>query len=151
MKPLPDIYLYGKYSKDLFSATGIYSMFLGHLMEKIMAEKEPEKNPVNFKNYLMTISQLYTDGILEKNIDNEEDKSAQWEALSRLNLAGKKAVGSFYRGEAMDFADIREILKPCAADILKYGNTEDASKPRHLFDEFQETNRLGVYLSNNFY
>ena len=70
----------------------------------------------------------------------------QAEALSKLNLAGKKAIGSFYRGEGIDFDDVKETLLPYASVIMQYSQMDKESKLRHLFYKSDKVQRFGLKL-----
>ena len=147
MRPIPNISLSRHYQKERLFIEQPYSLNLQNLIQKI----ENEDNPLNFNTQLLAISQLYFEGLIEKDIDQNIDKenpgSEQSEALSRLNLAGKKAIGSFYRGNGVDFDDIREIFLPYASIILQYGNNDCTAKHRHAyFTDYDEVQRFGLNL-----
>ena len=147
MNPIPNISLSRHYQAEKLLIEHSYHLNLQDLMKKI----ETEDNPLNFNDQLLAITQLYFEGLIEKyidqNIDQENLESEQSETLSRLNLAGKKAIGSFYRGNGVDFDDIRETFLPYASTIMQSGNNDCAAKHRHaFFTDYDEVQRFGLNL-----
>ncbi|MCK5025522.1 MAG: phosphoribosyltransferase [Nanoarchaeota archaeon] len=147
MRSIPNISLSKYYQIEKKFIEHSYHLTIQDLVKKI----ENEKNPLNFNDQLLAISQLYFEGLIEKDSDQNIDKENPWleqsEALSRLNLAGKKAIGSFYRGNGVDFDDIMETFLPYASTILQYGNNDCTAKHRHAyFTDYDEVQRFGLNL-----
>ncbi|MEA3514452.1 MAG: hypothetical protein U9R34_03180 [Nanoarchaeota archaeon] len=97
MKAIPNISLSKHYQIERSFIKHHYNMNLQELIKNV----ETEDNPLNFNDQLLAISQLYFEGLIEKDTDQNIDQKNPWseqqyETLSRLNLAGKKAIGSFY-------------------------------------------------------
>lgn len=131
MRPLPNIYL-----KKPFSQCSSWNKNLKQLTEKI----EREDNPVAFKDQLLSIIQLYFNGLLSEN-----DEQSKEELPDKLCLAGKKAMGSFYRGEGIDFDSVKEMFLPYASEIIEQ-NPEGAARCRHLLNYQQEVYQFGLKL-----
>jgi len=114
---------------------------------------QEENNPVDFKEQLFMITQLYYDGILRNqmwsgNVFGLKSKefSLKLEILDKLILSGKVAVGSFYDGKGIDADEVRDIFMPYISDILKYGDTEADSKTRHLRSNWSDVQDFGIVL-----
>ena len=142
MKPIPKINLNTHYESEFSSAELQFYNNMPGLIKMI----ETEDNPVNFKNQLLSIAQLYFDDLVDNDVSGNTDWPEQSEALSKLNLAGKKAIGSFYRGEGIDFDGVKETLLPYASVFQKYAKNEKQSKARHLFYKSDYVQRFGLKL-----
>lgn len=114
---------------------------------------QEENNPLDFKEQLLAITQLYYDGILRDqfwsgNVFALKSKkfSLKLEILNRLILSGKIAVGSFYEGKGIDADEVRGIFMPYISDILRYGDAEAESKTRHLKCYWSDVQDFGIAL-----
>lgn len=153
MKPIPEIRL-SSYYKDEFLKQDRETRWKWNL-RNLIKRIEKEDNPVNFRNQLLSISQLYFDGLVEKDPTTNvlkgaarrarKDKlwSKQFDALSQLNLAGKKAVSSFYRGDGVDFDDVKDTFLPYASAIIKSDNKGSIAKHRNLLNEYNTVQTFG--------
>ena len=143
MRPIPDIHLNNHYQTEFSSALEGLPMNIPQLIKTIDAED----NPVNFRNQLLSISQLYFDGLIKTKNGADMAKGATWaeqaQALYNLNLAGKKAIGSFYRGKGIDFDGVKEIFMPYASAIIQYGGNDSIAKHRNIFDDYNTVHAFG--------
>jgi adenine/guanine phosphoribosyltransferase-like PRPP-binding protein len=147
MKPLPEIDL-----KKCYPGIEKSKSYEGYNLKELFKKIEKEKNPVNFRNQLMVIVQLYFDGVLTNKMEGllktgKREEVRQKEILERLCLAGKESVGSFYRGEGIKFKAIKEIFIPYAKNIIKE-NPIKASKFRHLVWRWKDMQVFGRVLRN---
>ncbi|MFH1127201.1 MAG: phosphoribosyltransferase [archaeon] len=125
---------------------------------------EKESNPIDFKEELLAITQLYFDGIVSssgktieesvcKNTSDinhvEETWYMQRDVLNSLVSAGKKAIGSFYEGNSIDIDVIKEMFMPYKTEILKDGEHE-RSKERRLQGVIAPIHTLGSRLQQRF-
>ena len=148
MNKIPAINIREYYQAELDSAKGD-EYFAGSDLKKLMEDLENEDNPVDFKEQLLAINQLYFEGILEEHSQDEWD--AQSKALEKLILAGKNAIGSFYDGNGTDFDSTKEIVLPYADKLIKYGNTScNANGRRDLRQHENDTQKFGLELQKAF-
>lgn len=134
MKPLPKI--------DLTEYNTTYDGYnYKKTLEELIKKVKKEEDVVDFINELLAIIQIYFDGL----IHNRESNQIEKEILDNLFLAGKKIIGSFYRGEPIDLENIREIFLPYAPYIIKYGDKKSA-KDRHLERSYESVQTFGLTL-----
>ena len=155
MKMILDIDIKEHYKSEFDSAEGWYTS-AGRL-DALIKEIESEENPIDFKEQLLAITQLYFDSILDypnyasfSTEQNTDEWAEQSEALDNLILAGKKSIGSFYQGDGIDFDEVKEIILPYADKIIEYNPTFDYAKTRHLRDAEQNVQRFGIELQKTF-
>lgn len=126
LKLLPDFYLLDRYSheyanfsqREPLSCTG----------SDVLRSLEYEENPVALKHDLLDLAQILFEGIVEQRGGAWDEKRA---CLSALYEAGKRCVGSFYRGEPEQPDVLREFILPHATTILTYAKNRPP-KGRHL-------------------
>ncbi|MCK4927349.1 MAG: phosphoribosyltransferase, partial [Candidatus Aenigmarchaeota archaeon] len=114
---------------------------------------QEDNNPLDFKEQLLAVTQLYYDGILNNQrwSDNvfglkSKEFSLKLEILDKLILSGKIAVGSFYEGKGIDADEVRSIFMPYISDILRYGDADTPSKTRHLRRYLSDVQDFGIAL-----
>ncbi|MFH1432810.1 MAG: phosphoribosyltransferase [archaeon] len=144
------------YEHEIKTAREIYPNNLPPIFSLI----EKESNPIDFKEELLAITQLYLDGIVSssgktieesvcKNTSDlnhvEETWYMQRDVLNSLVSAGKKAIGSFYEGNSIDIDVIKEIFMPYKAEILK-DSEHERSKERRLQGVIAPIHTLGSRL-----
>lgn len=112
MNPLPEINLEKVYDIAL-TRTSYLDSNIKTLMERIKVEQ----NPLDFKNELYLMIQLYYDGLITHKTHKETD--SEKETLRSLFRSGLETTSSFYRGEGIDFEQIKEIFMPFEKYILE--------------------------------
>ena len=150
MKKIQEINLDDIYEDEILS---VKSYTFSYKLDDYLEMIQEENNPVDFKEQLFMITQLYYDGILNNQrwSDNafglkSKEFSLKLEILDKLILSGKVAVGSFYEGKGIDADEVRDIFMPYISDILKYGDTEADSKTRHLRSNWSDVQDFGIVL-----
>ena len=150
MKKIQEINLDDIYEDEILS---VKSYTFSYKLDDYLEMIQEENNPVDFKEQLFMITQLYYDGILNNQrwSDNafglkSKEFSLKLEILDKLILSGKVAVGSFYEGKGTDVDEVRDIFMPYISDILKYGDTEADSKTRHLRSNWSDVQDFGIVL-----
>ena len=150
MHILPRIDLYDSYEKEINS-----SKVECNYLENLILDFEKEKNIISFKEQFFGITQLYHDGLISKQIEENLNQSLVWksqeETLNQLIKAGKISIGQFYRGEGINMNQVREIILPYKENILKFGETKIKSKIRHLFGLEKEIQTFGFKLQQELY
>lgn len=117
-------------------------------LKELLIGIEKENNPLYFRDKLMAIIQLYFDGIIDRDLSDEEFWPLQSATLDKLFLAGKTAIGTFYRNEGINFDKIKEILLPSASDIILFGDNENKAKYRHLESQYDNLQKMGLEFQN---
>ena len=150
MKKIQEINLDDIYEDEILS---VKSYTFSYKLDDYLEMIQEENNPVDFKEQLFMITQLYYDGILNNQrwSDNafglkSKEFSLKLEILDKLILSGKVAVGSFYEGKGIDADEVRDIFMQYISDILKYGDTEADSKTRHLRSNWSDVQDFGIVL-----
>ncbi|MCK5063041.1 MAG: phosphoribosyltransferase [Candidatus Aenigmarchaeota archaeon] len=150
MKKIQEINLDDIYEDEILS---VKSYTFSYKLDDYLEMIQEENNPVDFKEQLFMITQLYYDGILNNQrwSDNafglkSKEFSLKLEILDKLILSGKVAVGSFYDGKGIDADEVRDIFMPYISDILKYGDAEADSKTRHLRSNWSDVQDFGIVL-----
>ena len=150
MKKIQEINLDDIYEDEILS---VKSYTFSYKLDDYLEMIQEENNPVDFKEQLFMITQLYYDGILNNQrwSDNafglkSKEFSLKLEILDKLILSGKVAVGSFYDGKGIDADEVRDIFMPYISDILKYGDAEADSKTRHLRSNWSDVQDFGIAL-----
>ena len=150
MQILPQIDLYSSYEKEINS-----SKIERNYLENLILDFEKEKNIISFKEHIFGITQLYHDGLISKQVEENITQSSVWESqketLDQLIKAGKISIGQFYSGEGINMNQIREIILPYTENILKFGETRIKSKIRHLFELEKEIQTFGFKLQQELY
>jgi len=112
-----------------------------------------EKNPVDFKEELLSIVQLYFDSLLPKAKDSLHSNPNNWqkekEVLYCLCTEGIKIISQFYRGEDLDFDNAKSHVLSYREQILNSVDKSIRSKEPHLkaFDELSLIQDFGQKLS----
>ena len=150
MKKIQEINLDDIYEDEILS---VKSYTFSYKLDDYLEMIQEENNPVDFKEQLFMITQLYYDGILNNQrwSDNafglkSKEFSLKLEILDKLILSGKVAVGSFYDGKGIDADEVRDIFMPYISDILRYGDAEADSKTRHLRSNWSDVQDFGIVL-----
>lgn len=155
MKKIPELDITKHYQTefDLAKGSNSYRVYLNELIKKI----ENEKNPMDFKEQLLAITQLYFDSTFDSTSyacflieQNPDEWNTQSEVLDKLILAGKNAIGSFYSGDGIDLDSVKEIILPYADSIIKYGPEASIPKVRHLRGLYQNVQTFGIELQKTF-
>lgn len=147
MHKLPNIDLENHYYNKFKSTKGIYSRTIGELLYYI----EKEDNVIDFKNELLSITQLYFDGLLKRVSENdfENNDALEWSnrsaVLNSLFLAGKKTIGGFYWNGEIDFEEIKKLVLP-HSEILADDNSYELAKKRHLDNKESTIQEFGLDL-----
>ncbi|MCK4808836.1 MAG: phosphoribosyltransferase [Candidatus Aenigmarchaeota archaeon] len=150
MKKIQEINLDEIYEDEILSVKPYtFNYKLADYLEMI----QEENNPLDFKEQLLAVTQLYYDGILRDQFWSgnffglkSKEFSLKLEILDKLILSGKIAVGSFYEGKGIDADEVRSIFMPYISDILRYGNAETPSKTRHLRFNWSDVQDFGIAL-----
>lgn len=135
LKPLPDIDLQDRYGRDyanFYMGDPRPISFLPDNLNTIptlLRRLEHEENPVALKHDILDLAQLLFDGIVRLPGGGFWDEKRA--CLSAICQAGKRCVGSFYRGEPEEPAVLREILFPYATTLTTYAGC-GPPKVRHL-------------------
>jgi len=148
MKPIKDVDLEELHGKDvhLLKRDDMFSYHFQQNLTGLLDALQVQDHSVKFKDKLLAVIQLYFDGLTTKYDSddkpvnrgffedlffNEDLWNGQKRVFDDLITAGKDCVGSFYRGEDIDYYGIREMLSAHSDDILKYGSPSQG-KSRHL-------------------
>ena len=150
MKKIQEINLDDIYEDEILS---VKSYTFSYKLDDYLEMIQEDNNPLDFKEQLLAVTQLYYDGILNNQrwSDNvfglkSKEFSLKLEILDKLILSGKVAVGSFYEGKGIDADEVRDIFMPYISDILKYGDAEADSKTRHLRSNWSDVQDFGIVL-----
>lgn len=109
--------------------------FIGSLpLPKLLEQIEVQRNPINFKEAMLQIVQLYFDGLVE-DYEVRQDKiwKEQSEALDALLQSAKLTVSNFYDGNP-SFERAKEIVTDYAPILIKHGSKE-GSKLRRFYND----------------
>jgi len=99
---------------------------------ELLNELEAEIHPVDFKDELLAITQLFFDSMVESEKGNWEE---QEKVFSTLVEAGKTAVGSYYQSGEIDLDKVKElVLTHVDCLIGQYFLNDRRSKVRWVTD-----------------
>lgn len=128
LKPLPDVDLLDRYSHEYANFSQRERPRFTYCSD-ILRGLEHEENPVILKSDILDLAQLLFEGIvLRPERGSCDGKKA---CLDALYDAGKRCIGSFYRGEPEPPDTLRELLLPQATAIISYAK-DTPPKNRHL-------------------
>ena len=142
MKPLPYIEL-----ENIYGCLHISEEDRIFTLDQILNGIEKEQNPVLVKEQILALVQMYFDSLI--NCGNMTFFN-QEKVLSNLLNAGKKAVGSFYRGNGID-NETKDLILSNAKDISELINTYGlhTNKERNLANESKNVALLGRVFQPN--
>gem|GEM_PF-3129967 len=113
----------------------------------LLKELENSRNPAVIKEIVLSLNQLYFDGLIEGDY-SAEPKLEQF-GLNKLIEAGILTIGSFYDGSLEGRLDeVKNIIFSAERDISKYSSKERA-KSRHLRGFEDDILNWGKELSKN--
>ncbi len=125
----------------------------GYRLEALLRDLESSTNPLELREDIFGIAQLYTDGIIggpftgliDKITGKENSWQEQKRVLDSINQTGIEATLQFYAGERINVERVRELILPYASEIVKYGSSE-LSKKRHLSPQIERMQNYGRFL-----
>ncbi|MDO8516557.1 MAG: phosphoribosyltransferase [Nanoarchaeota archaeon] len=121
----------GEFKSNIFNVN--YFITYDSDIKDLLKNIEKNSDPRNFKEALLRINQLYYDGLIE--LEKQENWEEQEEILKKLINTSSEFIGQFYRNfNYVPIKKTREIILPLEESLIKYSSKLKA-KPRHLSGE----------------
>jgi len=107
-------------------------MGYGDNLENLLQKLEEKTKPIEFKEIVLDITQLYFDGLVT-NKAKKKDWPEQRETLSALKEGLKMTIIPFYKKKKINYEQVRNTLLEYHDTLKKYSSTFSCKK-RHLKD-----------------